>query len=68
MNITFLKFMFFQGCLPVRAGPLWLAIHVWPLTLDGHNFFVRTPFLVFFDSMEIPLSQCSRNILLEESR
>ena len=25
-------------------------------TSDGHNFFVRSPFLVFMDSMEIPLS------------
>ena len=27
-----------------------------PPTLEGHNLFVQTPFLVFSDSMEIPLS------------
>ena len=25
-------------------------------TSDGHNFFIRSPFWVFLDSMEIPLS------------
>ena len=33
------------------------------LTSDEHNFFVRTPFEVFLDSMESPLSQESRFIL-----
>ena len=28
----------------------------WPPTSDDHNFFVRTPFRVFLDSMKIPLS------------
>ena len=52
MNISFLKSMFFQGCWSVRAGRLGLASHVIPLTSDGHNFFVQTPFRVFLDSME----------------
>ena len=38
-----------------RSGRL--ATHVRPPTLEGHNFFVRTPFRVFLDSMESPLSQ-----------
>ena len=36
------------------------------LTSDDHNFFVRTPFEVFFDSMEIPLSQESRFMPVED--
>ena len=39
-----------------------------PPTLKGHNFFVRTPFRVFLDSMEIPLSQDSIHITVENSR
>ena len=31
--------------------------YVRPPTSEGHNSFVRTPFLVFFDFMESPLSQ-----------
>ena len=31
--------------------------YVWPPTSEGHNSFVRTPFRVFLDSMEITLSQ-----------
>ena len=46
---------------------LGLAIHVRPPTLDGHNFFVRTPFQVFLDYMEIPLSQDSIHMTLEDS-
>ena len=30
--------------------------YVWPQTSVGHNFFVRTPFRVFLDSMERSLS------------
>ena len=37
-----------------------------PLTLDDHNFFVRTPFEVFLDSMERPLSQESRFMHVED--
>ena len=33
--------------------------YVRPPTSEGHNSFVRTPFRVFLDSMEIPLSQDS---------
>ena len=57
-----LKFIFFQGCWPVRAGRLGLTIHVRPQTLDDHNFFVRTPCRVFLDSMESPFSQDSSHI------
>ena len=42
---------------PDRAGRLGLDSHVRPPTLDGHNFFVRTPFWVFLDSMKSPLSE-----------
>ena len=44
-----------------------LATHVKPPTSEGHNFFVRTPFQVFLDSMEIPLSQISIHVLVEGS-
>ena len=36
------------------------------LTSDEHNFFVRTPFEVFLDSRESPLSQESRFMPLED--
>ena len=36
------------------------------LTSDEHNFFVRTPFEVFLDSMESSLSQESRFMLVED--
>ena len=34
------------------------------LTLDGHNFFVRSPFWVFLDSMERTLSLESIHIYI----
>ena len=34
-------------------------------TSDGHNFFVRTPFRMFLDYMESPLSLESIHIYLE---
>ena len=37
-----------------------------PLTSDDHNFFVRTSFEVFLDSMESPLSQESIFMLVED--
>ena len=37
------------------------------LTSDEHYFFVRTPFEVFLDSMESPLSQESRFIPVEDN-
>ena len=37
-----------------------------PLTSDDHNFFVQTPFEVFLDSMESPLSQESRFMPVED--
>ena len=36
--------------------------YVCPPTSVGHNSFVRTPFRVFLNSMESPLSQDSRNV------
>ena len=39
-----------------------------PPTSEGHNFFFRTPFRVFLDSMESPLSQNSIHMLVEGSR
>ena len=39
-----------------------------PPTSEGHNFFVRTPFRVFLDSMESPLSKESINIPVEDNR
>ena len=36
-----------------------------PSTSEGHNFFVRTPFQVFLDSMESPLSQDSSHMPVE---
>ena len=37
-----------------------------PPTSDNYNFFVRTPFWMFFDSMESPLSLESINIYLDD--
>ena len=42
--------------------------YVWPPTSESHNSFVRTPFRVFLDSMESPLSQESIHIHEEDSR
>ena len=42
--------------------------YVRPPTSEGHNFFDRTLFWVFLDSMESPLCQDSRNKLLDGSR
>ena len=52
-----LKSMFFQSCWTTRVGLLGPTIHVRPPTSDDTNFFVRTPFWVFLDSMDSPLSQ-----------
>ena len=41
---------------------LVVTVHGKPPTSDGHNFFVRTPFWMFLDSMEIPLSLEPMNI------
>ena len=40
--------------------------YVWPPNLEGHNFFVRTPFQVFLDSMESSLSLESNHILFND--
>ena len=37
--------------------------YCWPPTSDDPNFFVRTPFRVLLDFMEIPLSQDSNHVL-----
>ena len=42
------------------------TVHGKPSTSDGHNFFVRTPFWKFLDSMERPLSLKSINIYLDD--
>ena len=41
--------------------------YVRPPTSESHNSFVRTPFWVFLDSMEIALSQYSIFIPVEDS-
>ena len=51
---------------PTRSVWLGLTIHVRPPTSDGHNFFVRTLFWVFLDSMESPLSQDYKNVPMED--
>ena len=51
-----------------RVGWLGRATHVRPPTSEGHNFFVRTLFQVFLDSMEIPLSQDSIHMPVDGSR
>ena len=48
--------------------PYWLlvaTVHGKPPTSDGHNFFVRTPFWMFLDSMEINLSLKSIHIYID---
>ena len=50
-----------------RLAGLGLATYVRPPTSKGHNFFVRTPFWVLLDSMEIQLSQDSIYIPMEGS-
>ena len=62
MNITFLNLCFYKD-----AGELGLAIHVRPPASDDHNFFVRTSFRVFLDSMEIPLSHDSSPMPVKDS-
>ena len=46
-------------------APCVLFSNFVPLTSDDHNFFVRTPFEVFLDSMESSLSQESRFMPVE---
>ena len=55
-----------QVC-PARFVQLGLTIHVRPPTSDGHSFFARTPFRVFLNSMESPLSQDSIHVPVENS-
>ena len=69
---TFLKG---SGCLsrpemvvrPSEVGcPVKQFSHVWPPTSEGHNFLVRIPIWVFFDSMENPLSQDCSHVPVED--
>ena len=51
-----------------KIRPCWLlvaTVHGKPPTLDGHNFFVRTPFWMFLNSMESPLSLKSIHLYLD---
>ena len=41
-----------RGCAQIFAHPCELAVS----TLDDHNFLIRTPIRVFFDSTKISLS------------
>ena len=52
-------------CKSVRLG---LTIHAMPPTSDGHNFFVRTPFWVFLNSVESPFSQYYSHVPVEDNR
>ena len=44
------------------------TVHGKPPTSDGHNFFVRTSFWNFLDSMERTLSLESNNLYLDDIR
>ena len=69
--------VFFGQVFParfVRPGFVWqgfvrpgLTIHVRPPNSDNHNFFFRTLFRVFLDSMESLLSQDSIHVPVEDS-
>ena len=52
----------------ISSGQLVWVEYARPPTLEGHNSFVRTPFRVFLDSMEIPLSQEYMHIREEDIR
>ena len=45
---------------------LVVTVHRKSSTSDGHNFFVRTPFQMLLDYMEIPLSLESIHIYLDD--
>ena len=47
---------------------LVVTVHKKPSTSDGHNFFVRTPFRMFLNSMERPLSIKLIYMYLDEIR
>ena len=54
-----------------NSSPCWLlvaTVHGKPPNSDGHNLFVRTPFWMFLDSMEINLSLESIHILFDNIR
>ena len=60
----FLKLVFIPS---VQVGHRGHFLFCLPPTLDDHIFRVRTPFGVFLDSMEIPLSQYSFHVPVEGS-
>ena len=53
-------------CAAARVGHNCHFSDCWPPTSNGHNFFVRTLFRVFLDSMEIPLSLEFIHIYLDD--
>ena len=44
------------------SGFAYVTVHVKPLTLDDHNFFVPTPIRVFLDSTDSHLSLKSNHM------
>ena len=48
---------------PSKVSSAWFD-YVSPPISEGHNYFVRTPFWVFLDFMESPLSEDSINALV----
>ena len=59
-----LKLVFVPSVQMGHSGHIFYYV---PPTLDDHIFRVRTPFWVFLDSMEIPLSQDSFHMPVEGS-
>ena len=55
-------------CVVAQVGQNCHFSDCWPPTSDDHNFFIRTPFQVFLNSMEIPLNQDSIHVPVEDSR
>ena len=51
----------------IRFRCSWTLSHVRPPPSRGHNFFVKTSFRVFLDTMEIPLSQDFSHVPVEDS-
>ena len=50
-----------------RSAREGLATHVLPPNSEGHNYFVRTLFRVFSDSMKSPLTQDSIHMPVDGS-
>ena len=47
------------------AGSEHRIFWLYPPTSDGQNYFVRSPFLLFLDSMQSPLSHESTHIYID---